>query len=313
MSELTGLTAAQTAERIAGGEVSAVEVARAHLDRIDAVDAKVHAFLHVDTDGALAAAAAVDARRAAGEALGPLAGVPLALKDVLTMEGVPTTCGSQDPRRLAPAVRRHRRPPAPRGRRRDPRQDQHGRVRDGLVDRELRVRPDPQPVGPRPDPRRLLGRLVGGGRRVRGAAGDRHRHRRLDPPAGGGHRHRRRQADLRRGLPLRPRRLLLLARPGRPVRPHRARRRPAARGDRRPRPARLHVHRRAGPGRRRGGPPRRRPGHAHRRRRGAGRRGLPARGAAALRRGRRRCCASSAPRSSRCRARRSTTRCRPTT
>ena len=52
-----------------------------------AVDGEVHAFLHVDTDGALAAAAAVDARRAAGETLGPLAGVPLALKDVLRHQG----------------------------------------------------------------------------------------------------------------------------------------------------------------------------------------------------------------------------------
>jgi aspartyl-tRNA(Asn)/glutamyl-tRNA(Gln) amidotransferase subunit A len=55
----------------------------------------VHAFLHVDTEGALRAARTVDARRAAGEPLGPLAGVPLALKDVLTMEGIPTTCGSR--------------------------------------------------------------------------------------------------------------------------------------------------------------------------------------------------------------------------
>jgi aspartyl-tRNA(Asn)/glutamyl-tRNA(Gln) amidotransferase subunit A len=55
----------------------------------------VGAFLHVDTEGALAAAAAVDAKRAAGDRLGPLAGVPLALKDVLTQQGIPTTCGSR--------------------------------------------------------------------------------------------------------------------------------------------------------------------------------------------------------------------------
>jgi aspartyl-tRNA(Asn)/glutamyl-tRNA(Gln) amidotransferase subunit A len=92
---LTRLTAAATAAVIVAGEASAVEVAQAHLDRIGEVDPRLHAFLHVDTEGALAAAADVDARRAAGEPLGPLAGVPLALKDVLTMRGVPTTCGSR--------------------------------------------------------------------------------------------------------------------------------------------------------------------------------------------------------------------------
>ncbi|WTW97444.1 Asp-tRNA(Asn)/Glu-tRNA(Gln) amidotransferase subunit GatA [Streptomycetaceae bacterium NBC_01309] len=95
MADLTRLTAAETASRIAAGEVSAVEVAQAHLDRITEVDGKVHAFLHVDAEGALAAAKAVDERRAKGDALGPLAGVPLALKDVFTSQGMPTTCGSK--------------------------------------------------------------------------------------------------------------------------------------------------------------------------------------------------------------------------
>ncbi len=95
MTDLTRLTAAQTAAAVASGEASAVEVAQAHLDRIAAIDEKVHAFLHVDTEGALAQARAVDDRRAAGEDLGPLAGVPLALKDIFTTEGVPTTVGSK--------------------------------------------------------------------------------------------------------------------------------------------------------------------------------------------------------------------------
>ena len=68
MTDLTRLTAARTAAVVASGEASAVEVTQAHLDRIAAVDGAVHAFLHVDTDGALAAAAAVDADRAAGRA-----------------------------------------------------------------------------------------------------------------------------------------------------------------------------------------------------------------------------------------------------
>jgi aspartyl-tRNA(Asn)/glutamyl-tRNA(Gln) amidotransferase subunit A len=95
MTDLTRLTAAELAAVVASGEASAVDVTRAHLDRIAAIDDRIHAFLHVDTDGALAAAERVDAARAAGETLGPLAGVPLALKDVFTMEGVPTTCGSK--------------------------------------------------------------------------------------------------------------------------------------------------------------------------------------------------------------------------
>ncbi|MEV4755370.1 Asp-tRNA(Asn)/Glu-tRNA(Gln) amidotransferase subunit GatA [Micromonospora sp. NPDC049559] len=95
MTDVTRMTAVQVAALIASGEASAVEVAQAHLDRIAAVDDRVHAFLHVDTEGALAAARAVDERRAAGEELGPLAGVPVAVKDVLTTKGVPTTVGSR--------------------------------------------------------------------------------------------------------------------------------------------------------------------------------------------------------------------------
>ena len=93
--ELIHHTAAETAAAIASGTVSAVEVAQAHLDRIAAVDDRVHAFLHIDNEGALATAKSVDAKVKAGEKLGPLAGVPLALKDVLAMKGQPTTCGSK--------------------------------------------------------------------------------------------------------------------------------------------------------------------------------------------------------------------------
>ncbi|WUR61171.1 Asp-tRNA(Asn)/Glu-tRNA(Gln) amidotransferase subunit GatA [Micromonospora chokoriensis] len=95
MSDLIKMTATEIASLVAGGETSAVEVTQAHLDRIAAVDDQVHAFLHVDTDGALAAARAVDERRAAGEELGPLAGVPVAVKDVLATRGIPTTVGSK--------------------------------------------------------------------------------------------------------------------------------------------------------------------------------------------------------------------------
>jgi len=93
-TELTRLTAAEIAAAIRDGEVSAAEVTDAHLARIAEVDPPIHAFVHVAADLARAAASAVDQRRAAGGDLGPLAGVPLALKDVFTTIDMPTTCGS---------------------------------------------------------------------------------------------------------------------------------------------------------------------------------------------------------------------------
>ena len=117
---------------------------------------QLHAFLHVAAEEALAAAAEVDAARTRGERLGPLAGVPLALKDIFATRGIPTTCGSRILEGLAPAVRRDGRPPAQGGGGRRARQDEHGRVRHGQLHRELRLRPDPQPLGHQPDPRRFV-------------------------------------------------------------------------------------------------------------------------------------------------------------
>ncbi len=114
MSELTALSATTLADRLRAGEVSAREVVDAHLERIAAVDGVVadgptwaakapdelgpgetHAFLTVTADAARSHAAHIDERRATGHDLPPLAGVPLALKDVLTMRGAATTCGSR--------------------------------------------------------------------------------------------------------------------------------------------------------------------------------------------------------------------------
>ena len=218
MSELLELTAAQAAEGVRTGTVDPGELWTAYRERALADDAQ---RVHLGRPAR--------SRRPRSTRNAPLGGVPLAVKDLFCTEGIPSQAGSKilegyRPPYTATAVERlvaRRRAAAG--------QDAPGRVRDGLLDRELRLRPGAQPVGPLARARRLLRRQRrrGGGRR--GAVGDRHRHRRLDPPARRAVRDRRAQADLRRGQPLRDDRLRLLARPGGPVHPRRHRRRAAVR------------------------------------------------------------------------------------
>ena len=95
-SELTSMTAADLAQKIHARELSSEEVTQAHLDRIADIDGDIHAFLHVGADEALAAARQVDEQLDSGaRPASPLAGVPLALKDLFTTTDAPTTCGSK--------------------------------------------------------------------------------------------------------------------------------------------------------------------------------------------------------------------------
>src|SRR5437762_3594059 len=99
-------TAAELLAAQAQGQ-SAEGITTAFLAAIKQRDSKVRAFLHVDESSALAQARAVDAKRKAGQPLGTLAGVPVAIKDVLCTKGVPTTCGSKMLQRFMPPYDAH--------------------------------------------------------------------------------------------------------------------------------------------------------------------------------------------------------------
>jgi aspartyl-tRNA(Asn)/glutamyl-tRNA(Gln) amidotransferase subunit A len=92
---LTHHSAVEGLRLLEAGEVTSVALAEAHLDQIARCDSQVGAFLNVDRDRALARAAEIDARRAAGKPVGRLGGLPVAVKDVLCQRGQPTTCASR--------------------------------------------------------------------------------------------------------------------------------------------------------------------------------------------------------------------------
>jgi Asp-tRNA(Asn)/Glu-tRNA(Gln) amidotransferase A subunit family amidase len=123
-------TALELAAVVRAGDRSAADVVEEHLAVVAAREPELHACNLVTDEAARAAAATIDALVQSGEDPGPLAGVPIVLKDNL----------------CTPAVHRNRRR-AGRRRRRDPdRQDQPRRVRDGFVHRELGVRTHSQPA-----------------------------------------------------------------------------------------------------------------------------------------------------------------------
>lgn len=95
MSDLTTLTAVECSQKLVSKEISSRELTEAALNRIEAVDGKVRAFLTVTTEQALASADKIDTKRASGEPMSPLAGVPIALKDNMCTPGVRTTAGSR--------------------------------------------------------------------------------------------------------------------------------------------------------------------------------------------------------------------------
>ena len=95
MSELPWLTASEAVREFAARRLSPVELLNALLARIERLDPKLHAFIRLDADAAMDAARAAETEIAAGRIRGPLHGVPVGIKDIIDVAGLPTTCHSK--------------------------------------------------------------------------------------------------------------------------------------------------------------------------------------------------------------------------
>ncbi|HXP04985.1 MAG TPA: amidase family protein, partial [Stellaceae bacterium] len=95
MSDLHWLTAMEAAQAIAARKLSPVELMKALLERIARLDPKLNVFIHLDSDAAMGAARAAEAEITSGSLRGPLHGVPVGIKDIIDVAGLPTTCHSK--------------------------------------------------------------------------------------------------------------------------------------------------------------------------------------------------------------------------
>ncbi len=93
--DLNRATSSTILKELNAGTISSEEVTRTYLDQIERLNSRINAFLHVDQEKAIDQARAVDEKRRAGQSLGALAGLPVAVKDVFCTIGEPTTCGSR--------------------------------------------------------------------------------------------------------------------------------------------------------------------------------------------------------------------------
>ena len=102
--EIAALSLCEAADAVASGALAATELVEAALARIDRLDPALHAFIRLDREDALARAGAIDRKRSRGAAAGPLAGVPMAHKDMYYRAGKVSTCGARIRREFRPAA-----------------------------------------------------------------------------------------------------------------------------------------------------------------------------------------------------------------
>ena len=199
MTDLHWLTLSEVCRRMKSGELTSKAVTEHTLNRITATDDRYRAFVTVTADAAMASAERLDAARAKGEPLGPLHGVPIALKDLLWTRGVKTTCGTKVLANWVPdedstTVTRLK---------------EAGAVIVGKVkltegafsDHHPEVDPPRNVWDPAVWPGVSSSGFRRGGRRGARVWRHRYRHRRQHPFPVGVERHRRHQADVRQGQP----------------------------------------------------------------------------------------------------------------